>query len=545
MNSLPEKIIYNWLRQLQIPVSFNYLETKLCSHYDYPSLLSITDTLDAIGIDNTAMVVDKKKIEELPVPFLAYAYKNENFNIINETLEFQKALSQEEFKNWAGVIIAAEKPQFWYNEENDQCLQKEKKDKRTLHCSLTSLLLFSFLILTHNFSVVSSTLLVSSFTGLFIAVLIAMQEFGYRSTVADQLCSVGTNTDCDAVLKSKASRLLMDLKWFDAGIIYFSSQSLTLMVSLLSNAIIPVNGFFSIIAALALPFSFYSLYYQKKVIRKWCMLCLLTLGILWLQFGILTSSFFSKSFALLSAHAVLIVSFSFFLTTVLWLVVLRPVLVNISESKQKNFKLLRFKNDPEIFETMLKQQVNIDITPFDDDIQLGNPAAPLQIVVACNPYCPPCARAHKSLDNLLAQNNMGLTIRFAINADDREDDKTRAVEYILKCVIQKGKGYTGYRQQVIHDWYDIMNLEKFASVHVLPGETFTEKLLRQHDQWAKDAKVEATPTIFINGFKLPKQYQPGDLQLFIDIFNRRNYEENENLNKKSPEGPNSLFAQTR
>jgi hypothetical protein len=69
MNRKPEHILYRWLRSMKIPVSKMFLKQQLLSHPDYPSLLSITDTLDELNIH-----CGKRWIGKIPIPFLAHIY---------------------------------------------------------------------------------------------------------------------------------------------------------------------------------------------------------------------------------------------------------------------------------------------------------------------------------------------------------------------------------------------------------------------------------------------------------------------------------------
>jgi hypothetical protein len=39
-----------------------------------------------------------------------------------------------------------------------------------------------------------------------------------------------------------------------------------------------------------------------------------------------------------------------------------------------------------------------------------------------------------------------------------------------------------------------------------------EKLLKQSEYWSNESEIKFTPTIFINGHELPKQYRVGDLK---------------------------------
>ena len=70
-----------------------------------------------------------------------------------------------------------------------------------------------------------------------------------------------------------------------------------------------------------------------------------------------------------------------------------------------------------------KREQEIDTTSFENDLQLGNPDARLQIMVACNPYCGPCAKTHKILHELVEKNDIGLTIRFIVKNKNNSDSK--------------------------------------------------------------------------------------------------------------------------
>ncbi len=60
------------LQKLQVQVTGTTINNALLNHPDYPSLLSITDVLKQWNIANTAIKVDKEKLHEIPVPFIAH-----------------------------------------------------------------------------------------------------------------------------------------------------------------------------------------------------------------------------------------------------------------------------------------------------------------------------------------------------------------------------------------------------------------------------------------------------------------------------------------
>ena len=115
------------------------------------------------------------------------------------------------------------------------------------------------------------------------------------------------------------------------------------------------------------------------------------------------------------------------------------------EATQAARELARWKKDPQIFNALLQNEPGIDCTPWPGELQLGNAHAALQITVACNTYCGPCANAHKKLDKILEAypDEVGISLRFICIPQDLDNNHTIAVNAILqkaneiKCVISK------------------------------------------------------------------------------------------------------------
>jgi hypothetical protein len=496
-----DRIVSLWLHSLNIQVSSSYLEEKLRSHPDYPSMASITGTLDELGIDNAALVVDKEKLDEVPVPFLAYDSSNAGGFVVVHNIKEQFRKDPEFAKNWNGVVVLAEKPENWRHAENESRLIKEKKLTSRIAVGLVAIVLFACIPLFGHFSWQLAGLLLSSIGGLTVAVLITRQEFGFSNDLTEQLCGLTKNTDCEAVMKSKGGKLPMGLNWADAGIIYFSSFLLLLVAN--QNLLIQAA-----ISVATIPFTLFSLFYQWRVIKKWCPLCLITVTVLWIQLLLLSPSLAVFELTVIGANEMGFAVFTFITTAMTWLFVIKPALNRTKGLAEANYSLLRFKNNPEIFHALLRQQRKTDITPFENDLQLGNAQSPVQITVACNPYCAPCARAHEKLDKLAANNDIGLTIRFNIKTENKEDKRTQAVEYLLQVLSGTS---TDYKREVLHDWFTWMNIEKFKEKYPLKKGIDTGDQLKRHDQWTVKTKILFTPTVFVNGHELPKLYRTDDL----------------------------------
>src|SRR6266496_933878 len=160
-----ETIVSRWLHSLKIPVSPSYLRDKLCSHPDYPSLVSITDTLDELGIDNAALVVDKEKLEDMPVPFLAHSPVNGGGFVVVKNINEQFRQNTEFEKNWNGIAVLAEKTENWHHAENEGWLIKERKSKYQIAFTIAALILLASISLFNHFSWQLVGLFLSSLAG--------------------------------------------------------------------------------------------------------------------------------------------------------------------------------------------------------------------------------------------------------------------------------------------------------------------------------------------------------------------------------------------
>lgn len=486
-----------------IKVSRTYLEKKLSLHPDYPSLACISDTLDSMHINNGAYVMDKEKWDLLPFPFLAHSKKNGGKFIV--VTNQNKELHNKFFEDWDGIALFAEQPENWRHEENELALFNEKK-RKWQSLSLTAVLI---LLACLSLAPLPSLLPISSFivaaAGLFVSVLIVQKELGFTSNITEKLCDAG-RADCDNVINSKGRKITKNFNWADAGIIYFSSLTPLLLIPSLHSCA-------ALIAISAMPFTIFSVYYQWRVVKSWCMLCLITVGILWLQAALSIPSLLSLTAQTWSISAISLTIFIFTLSAVAWLKILKPLLNQHTQLEQENFTLQRFKYNIEVFQAVLKRQRQIDTTPFEEDLQIGNKNAAQQIIVACNPYCGPCATAHEFFHDLVEAKNIGVTIRFTVDTNKKNDKKYLAVAYLLQLLKNRS---SSYKREVLHDWFKIMDLEKFSKMYPM-GEQRPDALteLESHRSWVERSDIAFTPTIFLNKHELPKEYKRTDLLQLI------------------------------
>jgi uncharacterized membrane protein len=514
-----ETTVYQWLRLLNIQVSKSYLEEKLGTHPEYNSLLSITDTVNELGINCQAVVIDQSAIQEVEGPVLVVVKsKGSKFLLVENLLKYSQN-NPSFLEVWNGIIVVAEKDAQWKNDENEQRRKQEKGTTNKMLFFFACMLLLPLPALIQYSSFIELPLFVTTLAGISLMFLIIQKELGYSNDFTNRLCSVGKQTDCDAVINSQGAAILKWIDWADLGVIYFSAIWLLQIVSLFTNNLHYSLEIIFITTAASLPLTLLSIYYQWQKVKKWCVLCLFTSLLLWIQFALLLPVSFSVKLTTIPVNILYITAFLFLFTAGVWLLLIKPLLEQRKDRKEKVWPLLRLKRNPEVFLSLLTKERQVDTTPLKHDLRLGNQAARLQIMVACNTYCAPCARAHKALHELLQAhgNNIGITVRFVVHAADESNKKTKAVRHILETWLEKNEWERtpAFAGELLMDWFNGMDLEKFKAKYQTTGHSNAIDLMTAYDNWAKKAEIVHTPTLFINGYELPRLYSVTDVSDII------------------------------
>ncbi len=511
-------IVQKLLKKNKISFDSEELSFQIQSHPSYPSLHAITGVMDHFNIENIAaeIPVDKETLVQLPDSFIAQITTNQGEELVYVERKQQgyvifngknqKAIyTESKFLNlFTGIIIAVETP-----EENKATTTTKKKNAiRDVVISIL-IMLIGYTIYQHETSIYILCHLMLSAIGGIISITIIRQELGMQTTLGNAFCSDSNEkTDCDAVLSSKGAEILKGYKLSDLGILYFST-SILLTLAFLSNP-----KLLYIISILILPITGYSIYYQYKVIKKWCILCLSIVGILWIQAGI--ASFASSFVYSLSSYDL---STTTIIITFVWLTwyYLKPLISEHKSLKNDKIENNRFKRNFEVFDSLLQKSPQLD-TYIDKDIGivLGNPEAPIEIVLVTNPFCRYCKPVHQHIHNLLNTycNTIRVKIRFNINPEDQESDLVKITTNLLYLYNTQGKTIC---LQAMNEIYGDMTVNKWLHKwdKAIDKEIYRNELQKQQI-WCAGNAINFTPQIIINGKAFPKEYQKEELQFFIE-----------------------------
>jgi hypothetical protein len=503
---------------LHIPISEKYVQKLIASHPDFPSLLSISDTFTRLGVNHAARRVMKEDLIELVYPYLLPV--GNNVLLIRNAADLTKHKTDLDY--WNEVVLQAEPTNQTKDKLNNELHARETTISK-LGVSLLVLLgaLLAYLFIT-SFSMTSFLLFVTSLTGVAVGYLVLAKELGVTYAAVDAFCNAGKNTNCDRVLKADIQ--IFGIGFSDAVITFFVFQSITLI---LAQALPESSqGYFAVLAALSLvtlPIIAFSVYYQYFVAKTWCRLCLIVVAILFVQFVVFGSSYATGVTKLITYIPIthLLASVLLFASIGLLILLIKAYTEHANKLEKVGIHGNRVKHSIPVFTHLLLQEQEIDETPFENEILLGDPDAPLRLIMVTNLYCNPCKNAHLTVTELLYvyARQVSVALRFIQSGND-EVARNETVPYLMDYWLRHIKGTleeSSKTEKLIHDWFEIWDLEKFKKIY--PSDIVRSDeaniMATQHHAWVNREAVSSTPTFFINGIKLPKEYTVDDLLVVI------------------------------
>ena len=516
--------LHSLLKGLRANVTRATVRQTLEQHPDFPSLLSLSEVLTDWKIDNTALQLNTtEQLREMPLPFVAHLRRNGGWYVLVTALQGDKITYTDNSKGrntetvtefeqkWSGVVLLAEA-----DEQSGEADYQTNRRREVLAGLRRPFVLISALLIlllaigsaALNFIGTDWLLLVTKATGLALSGLLVAKQLGHQNALTNRLCRISHKTNCDSVLDSPGAKLWGWLSWADVGFLYFAAGLLTV----LSAGIVPtVRPLLHWLALLALPYTIFSIYYQARLVQQWCTLCLAVQVVL-LTEGILAVTQLSQLPDTWQPYTVLLTVF--LLPTLAW-VLIKPLLTNATESQREHNELLRFKRNPDLFKSLLTLQPRMPTVPDDLClITLGDPDAGHTITMVTNPYCPPCAKTHGELEQLIERNaNVKVDVIF-LACDGLAGRLTTVAKHLLAVPNKK---------RALNDWYafDRKDYADWSQRYpVANDDSDYVQLVQRHCDWCQQANVTATPTLFIDGYQRPDAYslpQIGRLVNYLTI----------------------------
>lgn len=505
------QLTQNWLLLLGNKPNTKFCREEITTHPDYPAMTAVTDFLDAGNMQYNAVQADASYIHEFNYPLLAHINQpgQQYLHIIPNATEWdrQKEITQ----HWSGIVLFPEKNASWQNEQNSN-YDKEALKNKVFAIILIAVALGLFIASSMrliNIAIIAFGVL--SLLGFSISIFLLGAELGYKSELVKQVCGAVSNGGCEKVLKSKYAKGMFGITPADVSVLYFATQFIFYLLS-------PYFTYFLncllLIAFCGVVIAAWSIYTQALKLKQWCSLCLGIVAVLVLQAGIAFLITNYQFLNLSSLQSLLLFVMAIAILAVALLPVKTLVKTN-NTNRQKLAELKKWKTDAGLFINQWQQEQKVDTTIWENDLLLGNPAAPILITVACNPYCGPCAKAHIQLDELLYRfpNKVKVIVRLLCNVNEENDKRTIAVKAILQKVATINDN--AKLQNILSDWFVWMDYEKWVDKWQPDNNINVNDRLKEHSNWVEHSGVQFTPTFIVNGRKLPGRYNLNDITVLL------------------------------
>lgn len=504
-----QNIFVSILRELKVPFTNSFALLAYEEHpYKY-TFYGLKSLCEKFGIETEGLLVyNKEEIQKLPVPFVA-EYNNDyvlvknvaKHRVVFEIYGVDNSMSIEQFQdNWSGHILL-----FSPNENSIEPDYSKHVAQNRINfieqCVLSACVLIlsgGLLIRRTTPDVLEIVLLLLYMCGCILSGMLILQQLKKNTPFLNSVCHSFKNSSCNNVLESNAAKFLKRYSWAEIGFGYFSVSLIALVVSSQTlNALAQI-------AVMAVPYSIWSIWYQHRI-SQWCPLCLMVQVVVILQF---ICCFGGGCYSLpikLDTQIIMLLCVAY-IATILTLNKVLPMFSFSSELQKVRWQYSHMKKNKKVFDFLQHNEAKYDAD--GSSVKFGDPSSNIIVTVFSNPYCNPCAAMHKRLQDLYFSNTC--LIQYIFTSFKPEWNKIN--KYLIAVYQQYGAEKAW---EVYTEWYDNGKYSQesfFDKFHLDMNSDDIEREFQRHEQWKRSTKFNATPTILVNGGKLPYGYNIEDVQ---------------------------------
>ena len=519
-------IIQRAVKHYGLHVIKSSVKEALKSHPDYPTFKSICDTLNEWKIENYPLRYEVNELEDLQPPYVVHFSRGGGIiGFVTETVKEQvtyytsytekrKTGRKEFFESCSGAVILLNPDEQSGEKDYQTKIKNELINKSILPLALTATLIFIIYFFYNHFASGESTyskvilpLVFTKIAGIVLSVLLILHEFEVHLAITDKLCHLNKATNCNTVLHDKASKVFGWFGWADVGFIYFTGSFLFLLQSPSGEAL----SLMAILAALSVPYPMFSIYYQGFVLKKWCPMCLGVQFILITEFILLLPQLSQLSFSFDSVTRLVL--------SLLVIAIIYTLFILFRKEQMSGemhyYKYLGFKKNPDILKTLLMNQPHYEISLTDGSLIFGNRKASIRITAFLSLHCSHCARAFEKIRNMLNENGDILVNLLLVTSDNK---------MLTTLYNNNRQGKEAESIKLLEQWF---NADPYSRTKITEGLCIPEdsdlsrEVNEESTRLFKEYNVMGTPTFFINGYKLPAQYDIDDIRYFRGIFDKR------------------------
>ncbi len=285
-------LLGDWLALLGVPHTHAY-SVEREKGMPFKSWFGLSRLLQEYGVESEAYFLpDKNELKEFQPPYILHTAGAEGGNIIVTSLDGDHVdyLSLGEHKSttlprlleaWDGNIFLSYPTQGAAEPELGLHRRLEffaRSKKWVLMICMAFLFLYAFISNSLYKDISAYFIAAIDMGGLYVTYLLVQKSLKIHNKRADRFCGVLQEGGCDDILDTSASKFFGLFGWSEVGFAYFS---VSLLALLMFPSSIPSLALCNICC---LPFTFWSIWYQRFRAKRWCTLCVTVQCSLWLLF---------------------------------------------------------------------------------------------------------------------------------------------------------------------------------------------------------------------------------------------------------------------
>ncbi|RYE58557.1 MAG: hypothetical protein EOP48_03270 [Sphingobacteriales bacterium] len=134
-----------------------------------------------------------------------------------------------------------------------------------------------------------------------------------------------------------------------------------------------------------------------------------------------------------------------------------------------------------------------------------------EIIFVANPFCKHCKEAYKMVKDLVLSAE-GFTLRVVYLDGKSAVGRIISKQFISIYFLNGEDAYL----KAVEEWYDwgSKNYPVWQKKFNVNNYANAEDILIANENWAREAKISATPTILVNNKIIPNEFEVNDLMYF-------------------------------
>jgi uncharacterized membrane protein len=519
--------VNNLLKIAKVKVTETTLKSKLLQHSDFPTLISLSDVLTDLKVDNMATQINPYQLSEIPLPAIAHFEDGFGYGTINkiednhvewlhEKMGIRRESIAEFSQRWQGITLLTQ-PNEKSGEENYSKNRKfEIIENFRNPFIISGLMLIVGCLIWNNFYTISIENLnnfyaffIAKFAGVLVSCFLIWYSIDANNSFLKSVCEINSKTNCGNILNSEAAKIFGWLTWSEIGLFYFTGGFLALLFSNNLNETLQILKWLNV---LALPYTVWSIYYQAFVAKEWCILCLTVQVLLWVEFFTLLPISFTLNTEMIDSFINL--SLCFLSVTILWAFIKKPI--QNSERFDETYNTLqKIKFDPDFVRGILsKERMLPPIFEGMKVLKMGNPEAENILKIILSPLCESCGKTFIEVQKFVNEHtNVKVEIYWAIEIN--------ASNSIIKNFSQIFSLPPKQMEYEILKWYKKLNnamIERNQNKELMKVNDENFQQITYHQRWLELADIKKVPSIFLNNVELSKIFEINDITRLFQIY---------------------------